>query len=389
MQKHAAVIYFTENGKRLATRVQEQLEASGQGIAVQMGKKPGQPLKEWCREAFEEAQLLVFIGAAGIAVRSIAPFVNDKFTDPAVLVLDEKGKYVVPILSGHVGGGNRWAAILAEGLSAEAVVTTATDLNGKFAVDVFASRQNLALTDRRLAKEVSSAVLKGEPVGFCCEGGVSGSIPQGLVWQGREACSGKAGCSPQTGKGAPEGLKYQIYTGIHTYGQAGHTLCLHPKSVAIGIGCKEGKGAKEIEALVLGALKEHKVALESVFCLASIELKKEEPGILEFAQKYQLPFYVFSAAQLARVPGAFHDSEFVKRVTGVGNVCERAAVLAAMGQGGAQGNGSQQNGAGLMAGEAVEPGGMQQNGAKLIVEKTAGHGVTLALAEQEWSVVFE
>lgn len=371
-QKRAAVMYFTENGRKLAVQVKGLLESPGQGMAVQMGKSPGQSLQEWCQQAFEDAQLLVFIGAAGIAVRTIAPFVKDKFADPAVLVLDEKGRYVVPMLSGHVGGGNQWAAFLADGLSADAVITTATDLNGKFAVDVFASRQNLALTDRKLAKEISSHVLAGGQAGFYCEGGVLGKIPEELVWQDWGASlQGSLERSPQPGEEGKKGWKYQIYTGAHFYGQTENTLYLHPKSVAVGIGCKEGKGAQEIESFLCRVMEERHIAMESVFCLASIDRKKGEQGILEVAQKYQLPFYVFSAAELAEAPGAFTDSEFVKKVTGIGNVCERAAVLAAMGSGAVQGH------------------GFQEKGTRLIVEKTAEHGVTLAFAEQEWSVVFE
>ncbi len=107
-------------------------------------------------------RIYFFIGAAGIAVRWIAPFVKDKFTDSPVLVMDEKGKYVIPILSGHIGGAVELAEQIGMWIEAEVVHTTATDVQQKFAVDVFARKYHLLFKDRKKAKEISAAVLEGE-----------------------------------------------------------------------------------------------------------------------------------------------------------------------------------------------------------------------------------
>ena len=104
----------------------------------------------------------MFVGAAGIAVRLIAPWVQDKLKDPAVLVIDEQGRYAIPILSGHVGGCNELAEAAAQILGAEPVITTATDLRQAFAVDVFATENELVISDRELAKQISAAELRGE-----------------------------------------------------------------------------------------------------------------------------------------------------------------------------------------------------------------------------------
>ena len=112
-------------------------------------------------------------------------------------------------------------------------------------------------------------------------------------------------------------------------------------------------------------LKEQRIAPESVCCLASADRKKEEGGILAFAEKYRIPFYTFSAEELAQVPGTFTSSEFVKQTMGIENICERAAVKAAMER------------------------SRREYMPALLQKKTAEHGMTLALAEQEWSVVFE
>ena len=161
------IISFTGQGSSLAEKIKEIMKVYG-NVQVTSGKEKNISLQTWTENAFSKAQVLIFVGAAGIAVRAIAPFVQDKFKDPAVLVVDEKGTYVIPVLSGHVGGANAYALQLAEKLQAQAVITTATDINQKFAVDVFAKKNQLFIKDRAWAKEISAAILGGEKIGFFC-----------------------------------------------------------------------------------------------------------------------------------------------------------------------------------------------------------------------------
>ncbi len=326
------IISFTEQGSRLAENIRKELEPYAESHVV-YGKKMKQPLQDWCREAFLNAQLLIFVGAAGIAVRTIAPFVRDKFTDPAVLVVDEKGTYVIPILSGHVGRANEYAIYLSEKLSATAVITTATDLNKKFAVDVFAQKNGLVIRDRVWAKNISAAILQGEKIGVSCEGDMVGNLPEELF---------------------RVSMRPQISIGIHTENH------LIPKAVTLGIGCRKGKPAEEIERFVLEQLEKQQIALESIACVASVDKKKEEPGLVAFCQKYGLKFQTFSSEQLKKVQGDFAESAFVEETIGVGNVCERAAICA-----------------------------QRTENAHIIRNKTAENGMTLAIAEKEWSVNFE
>ena len=139
-------------------------------------------LSAWTGAEFQRSDALIFVGACGITVRAIAPFVQDKFHDPAVLCVDEAGTFVIPILSGHVGGANRLAEFVAGGIGAVPVVTTATDVERKFAVDVFAKDHGLVITDRVLAKRISADILAEEPVGVFSDFGFSGwkKIPEGL-----------------------------------------------------------------------------------------------------------------------------------------------------------------------------------------------------------------
>lgn len=343
------IISFTSQGSSLAEKIKEIMKVYG-NVQVTSGKEKNISLQAWTENAFSKAQVLIFVGAAGIAVRAIAPFVQDKFKDPAVLVVDEKGTYVIPVLSGHVGGANAYALQLAEKLQAQAVITTATDINQKFAVDVFAKKNQLFIKDRAWAKEISAAILGGEKIGFFCEGQVTGTIPEEVVTEQ------VIGTMPEEVV-AEEGKvteRHRINVGIH------NTCQLIPKAVTVGIGCRKGKSAEEIETFVLEQLEKQQIAMESISCVASVDKKKNEAGILAFCEKYGLEFQTFSPEELERVPGEYTQSEFVEKTIGVGNVCERAAICA-----------------------------WKQNRAHILQPKTAQNGKTLAIAEKEWSVRFE
>ena len=150
-------------------------------------------LKEWARRRFEDCEAVVFIGACGIAVRGIAPYVKSKKTDPAVLVIDECGMFVISLLSGHLGGANALAREAADFLGAQAVVTTATDLHDRFAVDVFAKRNGCEIFPMTAAKAFSAALLAGEPVGFYSDFPWEGELPAGLVLVNRSGSEEQPG----------------------------------------------------------------------------------------------------------------------------------------------------------------------------------------------------
>lgn len=132
------------------------------------------------RERFSSADALIFIGACGIAVREIAPYLASKKTDPAVLCIDEKMQFVIPLLSGHIGGANDLARRLAAALGASAVITTATDVNGKFAVDAWAAKNECAISSMLLAKRVAAEILERD-VPLVSDFPIKGVLPGGIV----------------------------------------------------------------------------------------------------------------------------------------------------------------------------------------------------------------
>ncbi len=369
-----------------------------------------QPLTEWTGEQMKKRRSLLFIGACGIAVRAIAPFLTDKLNDVPVLVMDEQGRFVIPVLAGHVGGANELAVSLAERMGSTPVITTATDLNHCFAVDLFARRNALHIVNKDGIAKVSSRILAGEEVTMAVEEGhfreeaqtlrgrrVSRktNIPDGIrlvscipefhtdipivmteVIEDIPAASAESTedvpvvsvesitdatvAFSESSAGIPGVTEspVDILVAPASYGQ-GRLLTLRPKEYVIGIGCKRGKAAEQIDHFVNRALKESGISMEQVAAFASIDRKKDEEGILWMSSHYGIPFVTYSAEELQQVEGTFHASEFVKSQVGVDNVCERAAL------------------------RFSGPDGI------LITGKQAEDGITAAIVKRIWSVSFD
>ena len=286
------------------------------------------PLSELTREWFGKADALVYFGAAGIAVRCIAPLVRDKFRDPAVLVIDENARFVISLLSGHAGGANRLCRLFAQALDAQPVITTATDGRGLFAVDTYASENGLALSDRALAKEISARLLAGETVSFYADKLNGCRFPV----QKLNGCRFPVQVSAY-GQGVTESEERScadiILSVRREPGDPEKALYLIPRTVTLGIGCRRGTPAEAVAKAVQELLQNNGVFREALSGIASIDLKRDEAGLAAFAKEWDLPLSFFTADELASVRGQFSSSAFVREVTGVDNVCERSAVLLA------------------------------------------------------------
>lgn len=323
MEKKELSIYsFTETGSRLAAGILEGLQSIGyEGCAYTLerfAQKQGlaELAPDW-KETLGKSwgkQGLIFIGAAGIAVRAIAPYVKDKFSDPPVVVLDEKGKFVIPLLSGHVGGGVELAGILQELTGAEAVITTATDVQQKFAVDVFAVRNGLLLSGREEAKNISACILEGKKTGIFSEFPIEGPVPEELtVCAGvkeLEGCRGRIVVCQRKPREEKSGVLY-----------------LFPKNLYVGMGCRRGVEKETLVRELDRVLADNSLLREQVCAVGSIDLKKDEAGLIGLAEELGAAFRTFSAEELEQTEAASQPSEFVRQITGVDNVCERAARL--------------------------------------------------------------
>lgn len=322
MGNKIAVFSFTEAGSRQNAIVSELLSQKGyQCESYTIERFAGQfrmnslakNLKKWIGERWGQYSF-IFVGAVGIAVRHIAPWVADKYTDSAVLCIDEKGKYVIPVLSGHMGGAVKFAGMLADSLDAVAVITTATDLQNKFAVDVFAKENHLSIESRSLAKEISAAVLRNETVGFYSSFPVDGHIPGDL-----QMCSSfEELCRQPLGIAIMDTIEKERK-------KVKNILYLIPQNLVIGIGCRRDVKKDQLEQKLEELLKNLGASKEQIEVFVSIDLKQNETGILELAGEYRVPFITYTAEELREVEGVSSHSEFVEQITGVDNVCERAA----------------------------------------------------------------
>lgn len=338
--KQAAVFFFSRQGGETARRIAAflRLEYDCRLFAAQKyagdGAEPIQGgIGEFTGTLMGEMDALVYVGACGIAVRAIAPHIRSKTTDPAVLCVDELGRFCIALLSGHIGGGNRLANAVAGAIGAVPVITTATDINGRFSVDTWAAERGFRIGSMEAAKEVSAAILQRD-IPICSDRPIVKPLPQGLY----EGGEGELGICVSTRTKKP----FQ------------NTLSIIPPVLVLGIGCRRNAPMGAIEDAVKTVLLQNELDIRAVGQVASIELKADEEGLLEFCRKNGFPARFYTAEELQAAPGEFTPSPLVKRVTGVENVCERSAALSG----------------------------------EIIVKKTVCNSVTVAVAEKDWEVSF-
>lgn len=336
---HISIISFTPQGGEVARQIVEKLS----GCDVIQVQNPGEGVREWVKRQFEQHRALIFVGACGIAVRFIAPLLKDKLSDPPVLVIDELGRFVIPILSGHMGGANELASLTAACLEAVPVITTATDLQGKFAVDLFAKKNGITILNKEGIAAVSSKVLRGEKIKVSLAEEIEMSRP------------------PEWMEVIPRrsGQKADILIDFDSETKKEALLYLKPRRLVLGFGCKKGKSGEELERFARNSLSGLGLGFADVAAIASIERKKEETGLVELAKKHGIPFMVFTKEELRAVDGSFSGSKFVEQTVGVDNVCERAAMAACT------------------------------MGGRLLLSKQAENGMTIAIAEKKVQLIWE
>lgn len=270
-----AFLTLTESGKILAEKISGKI-----GGQIFSNGRDFENMKNFVAEIFTKFDAIIFICAAGIAVRMIAPHIVSKLSDPAVIVIDERGKNVVSLLSGHIGGANNLTLEIAKKISANPVITTATDVEEKFSADSFANNFGLIPENKNLIKKINSAILNGEEIFF-----TAGNFK----------------------------------------------MKLFPKNLIAGIGCRRGTSEEKIFLAVSAACEKISQPVERIKILASVEKKSDEVGLLNFAKKINREIKFFSVEELQKKIFKYklEESEFVKKNIGAGNICEAAALCCA------------------------------------------------------------
>ncbi len=347
-----AVVAVTRQGAELGLKVAGVIRAAGHQATVLTapdlaGKLCGTDAFEGtlgnaAGVLFSRYRALVMIMALGIAVRVIAPHVRDKATDPAVVVLDEGGNFAVSVLSGHLGGANDLARLIAAGIGCTAVITTATDVRGVPAVDVLARDLKLAPDPPGAVKKVNAALARGERVVIFTE------------YELPRIQTGPLEVRPWNEAGEADGGWRILVTGREPVAAGERDLLLRPRNLAVGVGCKRGKSCAEIVGEVKRTLEAAGRSPLCVMAVATVGARACEEGMAEAARELGSTLVGFAPAELNAAVERYglQKSGRAMDMMGVGGVCEPAAMLACR-------RGS------------------------LLVPKRKGDGITVAVAEEE------
>ena len=269
---------------------------------------------------------IICIMSAGIAVRMMAPLVDDKMADPAVVVLDQEGRFAISLLSGHIGGANALARKIAGITGGQHVITTASDIQDKPAIDLAAMSAGLTIENRRMLSRIEAAILDEERLWIFDPGGVL--LKHLPADHGFEvlASSGAGGARAGYLEKVPSGLGIWVSEFVAPAG--GKCLRLRPRNLVIGIGCNRGTPSGEIIDFIERTLREDKISPLSIRNFASIDLKSDERGLLDAALFFKRPVFFCTREEIADIPVP-NPSETVVRHIGAKSVCEASALWSA------------------------------------------------------------
>lgn len=351
---------LTPGGLTLARRLALQLP----GATLLCTRRMAERLEGWPAEVFERLPEAVaerfhrfgghvFIMASGIVVRAIAPHLRAKTNDPAVVVVDDRGRHAISLVSGHLGGANRLARQAADLLGAEPVITTATDIHGKPAVDLVALERGLFIENPSGIKAVNMALLGDGPVWVHDPAGWLGTL-----W----AVGATVFPSPedQDPRHLAPDAPAAVWVDDTIRNLDARILVLRPPSLVAGIGCNRGTALAEIRDHLELTLARHALARGSLGVLASVDLKADEAGLCDLAAELDLPVLFFTKDELSKVEEVPTPSAVVNKHLGVPSICEAAAILAA---------------------RSCRQGGRRSSG--LIVSKQIAQNVTVAIARRD------
>lgn len=322
-----AYFWLTEQGKTIAERIRDSLGGQLEPEQALNQNLKSQNLKSRITQAFRTQDALVFVMATGIVVRMLADLLESKTTDPAVIVLDQQGKFVISLLSGHLGGANELAQEIAGILHAVPVITTATDTEGLVAIDVFAKKNHLKIENPERIKFISRAMLRGEKITIYADPGIDLQEDETILRTDQ----------------LPADVIISDWIQNNLNFKQAPGLLLRPPSLVVGIGCKKNIKFQDLEDHFLEFLTTQGLSLLSVCKIATISLKSQEPAILELCRKYHLELQIIPDEEIRKLtdsenpgnseisenPVNFERSAFVEKITGLPSVAEACSYLGA------------------------------------------------------------
>ena len=331
MSQKIAIVTITKNGVELGQRLTQLLRGNHLYLPAKFasGQKAGEypfqePVKEVVARIFSKYKSLVLIMAMGIAARLVASELRGKHEDPAVVAMDERGKFVVSLLSGHIGGANQLASKIASLIGAQPVITTASEVSRTIAVDLLGQEFGWELEDDANVSKVSAAIVNGDEVGIYQDTGErnwwQGALPENIRKFSSLEDLEKSACPAALV--ITDQLFEQEYQTL-----LAKAVIYHPKSLVVGIGCNRGVSSSLIKEAVSQVFQECEFSLKSIRNIATLDLKNDEEGLLEFAREYSLPIEFFTGEALSQVKFPSAPSATTLKWVGTLAVCEPAALL--------------------------------------------------------------
>ena len=331
-----AIISVSKKGRELAFDLKDKLDLDSTIIKCDLYYKN---VKKCFPILFYEYDAIIAVMASGILIRSIAPLVESKVTDPAVINIDDNGKFVISALSGHLGGANELAGKVAGLIDATPVITTSTDVNKKLGIDVLAKDLYLSIDNTKEILHFNKAILEGREISLT----VNPDMNFDYLFDYLNNVTLEINVSIEY---SPKVNTDEIHVSFD-----GHELKLKERKIIVGIGCRRGKECRFIYDGLKKSLNDLKISHLRVNLLASAEIKKDEKGILELSEKLNIPVEFVEIDKLKLFESSdVSKSEFVYSKFGIYGVCEPSALI--------------------MAGFDSE----------LIYKKTSYEGVTIAVA---------
>jgi cobalt-precorrin 5A hydrolase len=332
-EQRVAIWAITPNGAELGQKICKDLEFADLFLSRSLEVPANHHNRLSCfdklaqelSQVFEQYRGHVFIMSTGIVVRMVAPLIQHKTIDPAIVVVDDRGRHAVSLLSGHLGGANALTREIAELIDAAPVITTATDINQVPAIDMIAKEKDLYIENPDAIKSVNMAFLTGTRILLHDPHHLLRlALPETTVARGVDIIDPESNAyEPGSSENLPG-----VYVDDIQVDLPSQILVLRPGSLVVGIGCNRNTAKDEIKGLLLAVMKNHRLAVGSLKCIASVSIKNDEPGLLGLATDLGLPITFFDKPELKQVEGIQTPSAMVEKHLGVKSVCEAAAILA-------------------------------------------------------------
>ena len=308
-----AIISVSDKGKELALTIKKHLDDDSTVIRADLFHKD---VKKYLKIAFYEYDAIVAIMASGILIRSIAPYIKSKTTDPAVINIDDNGNFVISTLSGHLGGANKLTNKIATLIDATPVITTSSDINNRLGIDVLASDLYLSIDKPKEILFFNKAILDGQKITLTMKNEKKYLLNY-LEKNTLEMDVSLVNCDSVS--------EDEIKVGLD-----GHEIILKEKKMVVGIGCRRGKEYEKIHEGFSKSINELNIDASRVNQLASAEIKKDEKGILKLSEKLNIPVNFVDMERLKLFESQdVQKSEFVKSKFGIYGVCEPSALITA------------------------------------------------------------